>query len=109
MKSAATNASLAPSQVCIDCQRSADGAPWNLFCPSCLFCGARLIRWIGRLTHVPPEQRRQRQRRVLSDWMAYGHQEQELRTLAKQDTPPVQPPGRAKNGAFVDQTPTKRR
>ena len=52
-------------------------------CPTCLACGARLIQKLQRLYQLTTEQRRDRCRQALADWMAQGHDEGELRALAK--------------------------
>lgn len=62
---------------CEDCTREA-----NLFNPVCVNCGARMIRAIQAL-RIPPENKAARCRAVLKDWMAFGHDEAELRRLAK--------------------------
>jgi ribosomal protein S27E len=53
----------------------------RMFSPSCLYCGARLIQTIGKVGNTDAEIT-QRRRVVLKDWMALGHDEQELRELA---------------------------
>lgn len=55
----------------------------RMHCPTCLACGARLIQKFQRLYQLTVEQRRDRCRQALADWMAQGHSEQELRALAK--------------------------
>ena len=54
-----------------------------MHCPTCIQCGARLIQKLQRLYQLTTEQRRDRCRQALADWMAQGHGEQELRALAK--------------------------
>jgi hypothetical protein len=58
----------------------------SLFSPACLWCGARLIQRLGALPRTRQEIATRR-RAVLTDWMAYGHSEAELRSLAKGATP----------------------
>ena len=53
-----------------------------MHCPSCIYCGARLIQALGRLPR-PKDEIVARRRKVLADWVAHGHSEQELRALAK--------------------------
>jgi hypothetical protein len=62
-----------------------------LHCPTCLWCGARLIARIQALQR-PRSEITARCRKVLADWMAMGHDETELRRLAKTPTP-LQPLG----------------
>lgn len=71
----------------------------TLFSPACLHCGARLIQRLGTLPR-PRDEITARRRAVLSDWMAYGHSEQELRKLAKGPVPlaPELLPGPKKRG-----------
>ena len=53
-----------------------------MFCPSCIYCGARLIQVIGTFA-IAASVCTARRRVVLADWMAHGHSEQEIRRLAK--------------------------
>lgn len=65
-----------------DCCRIARENPRHCwFSPACLHCGARLIQAIGGLP-IPAKQVSMRRRAVLTDWMAHGHPEPEIRTLA---------------------------
>ena len=56
---------------------------YRMHCPTCIHCGARLIQKLQRLYQLTTEQRRDRCRQALADWVAQGHGEQELRALAK--------------------------
>ena len=56
---------------------------YRMHCPTCLACGARLIQKLQRLYQLTTEQRRDRCRQALADWVARGHSEKELRALAK--------------------------
>ena len=56
---------------------------YRMHCPACIQCGARLIQKLQRLYQLTTEQRRDRCREALADWMAQGHSEPELRALAK--------------------------
>ena len=70
-----------------DCCEAAREAPaYTMHCPSCIHCGARLIQALGRLPR-PKDEIVARRRKVLADWMRYGHSEQELRALAKGPVP----------------------
>lgn len=51
-------------------------------CPSCIYCGARLIHRIGKLP-ISREQATARRREVLADWMEHGHEEGRIRALVK--------------------------
>lgn len=53
---------------------------YRMFCPSCLWCGARLIQALGQL-EIPAAEISKRRRAVLEDWMSHGHDEQAIRTL----------------------------
>lgn len=53
-----------------------------LYCPSCIYCGARLIQRIGRLP-IAVSEATTRRREVLADWVKLGHKEAEIRTLVK--------------------------
>lgn len=72
--------------MCSDCNTTREAPGHALFCPTCIWCGARLIQRIQRLPR-PASEIRDRCRQVLADWMAYGHAEQELRKLAKGPAP----------------------
>lgn len=53
-----------------------------MYDPACLWCGARLIRKLGAMSR-PRAEITARRTNVLADWMALGHEEAELRRLAK--------------------------
>ena len=74
---------------CQDCQRAAAGPLYALHCPTCVYCGARLIQRIQKL-QITADSKRSRCRQVLADWLAHGHNETQLRALAKGATA-VQP------------------
>jgi hypothetical protein len=70
---------------CDDCDRARnDVRGYNRFNPACLTCGGRCLWFLQRL-RIPAEQKVERLRKALADWMAYGHSEQQLRELAAQD------------------------
>lgn len=60
-----------------------DPQAYRMHCPTCIHCGARLIQKLQRLYLLTPEQRRDQCRQVLQEWMAQGHDEVELRKMAK--------------------------
>lgn len=95
-------------QPCPHCQARREGPAYPYFSPTCLWCGARLIKCIGQLP-ITREAVATRRRKVLEDWMKYGHAEADLRRLAKQADEPLQPLGQAEAGAFEPQTKTKPR
>ena len=66
--------------------RTAIESHHRMHCPSCIYCGARLIQNIQKLDR-PREERIQRCRDVLQVWMQYGHNEADLRSLAKGPKP----------------------
>lgn len=77
---------------CHECQRARETAgrcPW--YCPKCLYCGARLIARL-QVMQRPRSEIVERCRKVLADWMAMGHDEQQLRALAKGPMP-LEPEG----------------
>ena len=79
--------------MCADCDAARDTrGHWFRFDPLCLWCGARLIQQIQKLQR-PREERANRCRTVLADWMSYGHAERELRELAASGSMPLAPPG----------------
>lgn len=95
---------------CLQCQHARESAGLHrFFSPNCLWCGARLIQSIGRL-QIAASQSVERRRRVLADWVAMGHAEQELRALAKGPMP-VEPLdfGQDKPAASAPQSAAKSR
>lgn len=68
--------------VCCMADRECDGLN-RYHTPKCLWCGARLIQKIQRLRR-PREEIASRCKAVLTDWVAYGHSEQQIRKLAKE-------------------------
>ena len=71
---------------CECCQRTSLGPLYRLHCPTCIWCGARLIQHIQKLP-IAAEAKRDRCRQVLADWVAHGHGESQLRALAKGPVP----------------------
>jgi hypothetical protein len=69
---------------CNDCRiRRNSNTSWPLYSPRCLHCGARLIQTIKALKGIrPTAELSTRCAQVLSDWVAYGHLESELRALS---------------------------
>ena len=74
-----------PCQPCATIQKHYRNDPQQhrMHCPTCIHCGARFIQKFQRLYQLTQEQRRDRCRQALADWMAQGHDEGELRALAK--------------------------
>ena len=74
-----------PCQPCATIRKHYRNDPqlYRMHCPTCIQCGARLIQKLQRLYQLTQEQRRDRCRQALADWMAQGHSEKELRALAK--------------------------
>lgn len=73
---------MSTTKPCECCHRTSLGPQHRLHCPTCIYCGARLIQRIQKLP-VSAEAKRDRCRQVLTDWLAFGHSEAELRALAK--------------------------
>jgi hypothetical protein len=78
-----------------------------MHCPTCLWCGARLIQRLGKIP-MPAADSIARRRKVLADWVAHGHSEQELRAMAKGPTP-LAPTGQDVPPASYRPSKTKRR
>lgn len=78
-------------RTCTDCQaaRETNGL-WAFHCPTCLWCGARLIKRIGKLDR-PKDELTARRKRVLADWVAAGHSEAQIRALVAASALSVQP------------------
>lgn len=69
---------------CHECQRARETAgQCTWYSPACLWCGARLIQRLGTLQR-PRDEITARRQKVLADWVAYGHADSSLRSLAKQ-------------------------
>ena len=68
---------------CTNCETAREFPDYRMFNPACLHCGARLIQKMQRLYQLTAEQRRDRSRDALAAWMCQGHDEQQLRKLAK--------------------------
>lgn len=66
---------------CCLAARETTGA-YRYFALQCVWCGARLIQKLGRLS-VTQAEITQRRRAVLADWTKYGHSEQEIRELVR--------------------------
>jgi hypothetical protein len=77
--------------MCVDCDAAREAPAHRLFDLACLHCGARLIYRLGKLAR-PREELTERRRRVLADWVAWGHAEAQLRALAKDGPAFAQPP-----------------
>lgn len=73
---------------CHCCNMVREYPHFNQYCPSCLYCGARLIQRIGTLP-IAESAAKARKRAVLRDWMAMGHPEDRLRALALEKTLPL--------------------
>lgn len=73
---------------CECCNRARDNPDYTWHDLKCIYCGARLIKNIQRLS-IPRESKISRCRAVLTDWTAYGHDENTIRKLVKGD--PVEP------------------
>ena len=82
-----------PCQPCATIRKHYPGDPqlYRQHCLTCIHCGARLIQKFQRLYQLTTEQRRDRCRQALADWMTQGHSEQQLRALAKQTAWAVAP------------------
>lgn len=67
--------------------------PWGyrLFNPGCLHCGGRIIQVLRRKMGLGQAEVRERCRAALARWMGYGHDEAEIRALAKSQAWAVAP------------------
>lgn len=84
---------------CTDCQaaRETNGL-WAFHCPTCLWCGARLVKRIRRYPKSTDEEIGARRKQVIADWAAAGHDETALRALIAEPGMPVQPGGKKQDG-----------
>ncbi len=71
--------------MCPDCKAAKEtNGLWSLFnSPQCPYCTARLIQSLPKLRTPTSAAITARRRVVLEDAVAYGHQEAEIRKLAK--------------------------
>jgi len=67
---------------CSECQSITVAPKWNRYDPSCIYCGARLLRQIGTLD-IPKEMIQKRRTKVLTDWVKQGHNEDQIRNLLR--------------------------
>ena len=67
---------------CTDCTATREAPAWPMHNPTCLYCGATLIQRIGKYS-IPISAATERRRAVLDDWVAHGHDEAQIRRLAK--------------------------
>jgi hypothetical protein len=79
---------------CEECQSVSEGPLWNRYDPSCIYCGARLLRKLGTLS-IPKDQIQKRRTKVLTDWVKQGHNESQIRSLVKSG-PWQEPPTKTK-------------
>ena len=67
---------------CPDCTATREAPQWPRHCPTCLWCGARILRRILNLKGVRTKQELSaRASLALQVWVAHGHSESQLRTL----------------------------
>jgi hypothetical protein len=76
--------------MCACCQNARISPGYAVHCPTCAYCGARLIQNIQCLP-INRESKVARCRQVLSDWIKHGHSEAEIRRMAKLDAAPLEP------------------
>jgi hypothetical protein len=80
--------------MCPDCEIATADLEYRMFTPKCVYCGARLLRKITGVRQNK-EQKSARMTKVLQDWVAYGHSEEQIRRLYKSG-PYVEPKGKKK-------------
>ena len=67
---------------CPDCKIARSFDMYRMYNTACIYCGARLIQNLARLPiaiSVCSEMRK----KVLADWVEFGHSEAEIRALVK--------------------------
>lgn len=93
---------------CACCLATREAPMHPFFCPTCLWCGARLIQRIQKLKKRRPEKEiKARCRTVVNDWIAFGHEEASLRALAAERVVALQPTGPDAPGESAPPPPTK--
>jgi len=75
---------------CECCTEAREFGYSKLHCPSCLWCGARLIQQIGK-SQIAVSAAKVRQLVQLAVWMNHGHSEPEIRRLVKLQEAPIAP------------------
>lgn len=91
---------------CEECKNRRESPGWPRFDPACRWCGAALIQRIKELPRPRPELT-QRMQAALSEWVAMGHSEAEIRRLVA-GPPALQPTGLDGHGESEHPKPTKR-
>lgn len=67
---------------CPDCIATREAPNWPMHCPTCLWCGARILRRILNLKGVRTKaELSARASSALQVWVAHGHSESTLRKL----------------------------
>lgn len=84
-----------------------DPAGYRFFAEGCLHCAARRIQYIQRRLPLSPDDKRNRCRKALSDAMALGLPEQEIRAMAKKPEWQLQQPAQEAQPASLP-APRKR-
>jgi len=98
--------------MCSNCDTARQYPQHRWFDPACLWCGARIIQHLGTLP-MPASECTSRRRANLQIWLAHGHSETQIRTLAKGPLSlaplPSTPTTQAAPAASAHQTKAKRR
>ena len=74
---------------CDCCAKAKESPTFSDHCLTCLYCGARLIQGIQKLP-INREAKITRCRKVLADWVAWGHRDAEIRKLASMREMPLE-------------------
>jgi len=77
-------------QPCKPCQIASQVPAYPFFSLGCLYCGARIIQHLATLP-IARSAVAARRRENLTHWVAFGHSEADLRSLAQQKTPVISP------------------
>jgi hypothetical protein len=73
---------------CSDCDIAREHPGYSFYTPACAFCGARLIKRIQALAK-PTDEKSERCKKVLLDWVSYGHSELQIRAMVKSKVTPL--------------------
>jgi hypothetical protein len=68
--------------ICTQCNTARDFAAYRFYSPACIHCGARLIQRLA-LRDISNAECTALRKVVLADWVAWGHNEAEIRRLVK--------------------------
>lgn len=76
---------------CDECSAAMESPARRVYCPTCIWCGARYIQQLGEV-RVTREARAQWRKDVLDRWERHGHSREDMRAMAQKTETPYEPP-----------------